>query len=315
MRFFVIRVYLAWCNALRYLAQQLASIGRAGNVVVCKMLHYLPYRVVLALFHAAYCLPWVGRRLKCRAMVARANKQALLGMREQRDFTRLTLRRKLLELAATWAQNRRVLADIAQCRAELNAVVAPLHQAGSPVILAPLHMVSDILAGMVGAGVTPGKTTVIVSSSVEAYQQQVRQLGGIDLDYCSIHDDNRDIAGNLMDAIMEAVELKRNIMIFPDITPDYTVNTNPANTSKLPCQLFGRAAHLHSGILRVARMLSAQVVFYHLYEEGGLKLRIFEPVSARNLKKMLPEVIETAICQHADDWMLWHAHSLFFINE
>lgn len=315
MRFVVVWLYLGCLNGADALRRRAAALGRWRNALACLLLRYMNYRVVLSVINGISRFPFVARSLKARAHVAAANKRALLEKGEVMDFVRLTQRRKVLEMAATWAQNPRVLADIARCSAELDAVVAPLHEAGSPVILAPLHMVSDVLAGMVGAGVTPGKTTVIVSQSVELYQREVRQLGGIEMDYCSIHDDSRDIAGNLMDAVMEAASLQRNIMLFPDITPDYTVHASRTSTAKLPCRLFGRQAHLHSGILRIARMLSAQVVFYHLYEEGGLKLHIHPPVAARGLKKMLPDIIESAIRQHPDDWMLWHAHSLYFINE
>lgn len=315
MRFFAVWVYLSWLNAIGSLARQLVKIGQIRNAFVCWLLRYLPYGAVLWIFRCTYVLPFVGRSLKNRAFVADANKQSLLDKHGQKGFVFTTQRRLVLEMAATWGQNRQILAEIAQCRKQLNEIVEPLHMAGKPVILAPLHMVSDVLAGIVGSGLTPGKTTVIVSSSVEAFQLQARSLGGIDLDYCSIHDDNREIAGNLTEAIMEAADLKRNIMIFPDITPDYTINTNPDATAKMSCQLFGRAAHLHSGILRVARMLAAEVVFYHLYDDCGLKLHAFTAVNARDLKKVMPEIIENSIRQYPDDWMLWHAHSLFFINE
>jgi lauroyl/myristoyl acyltransferase len=315
MRFFSVWVYLSWLNATGSLVRELDKIGHVRNAIVCWMLRHLPYGAVLRMFRCIYVLPFVGRKLKNRAYVADANKRTLLNKQGQKGFVFATQRRLVMDMAATWGQNRQILAEIAQCRKQLNNIVEPLHMAGKPVILAPLHMVSDVLAGIVGSGLTPGKTTVIVSSSVEVFQLQARSLGGIDLDYCSIHDDNREIAGNLMEAIMEAAELKRNIMIFPDITPDYTVNTNPDGTAKMSCQLFGRSAHLHSGILRIARMLAAEVVFYHLYDDGGLKLQVFAAVNARNLKKMMPEIIETSIRQHPDDWMLWHAHSLFFINE
>ena len=61
------------------------------------------------------------------------------------------------------------LAQMQACTRELDAVVAPLAAQKTPVVLAPLHCVSDILAAMVGAGVTPGKASVVVSSSAESY--------------------------------------------------------------------------------------------------------------------------------------------------
>lgn len=64
-----------------------------------------------------------------------------------------------------------------------------------------------------------------------------------------------------MMSVMEAAENKRNIILFPDITPDFTQFASKDKTEKLHCQLFGRQANLHSGIIRMARMMSAKVVF------------------------------------------------------
>ncbi|MBE0149747.1 ABC transporter, partial [Serratia fonticola] len=54
---------------------------------------------------------------------------------------------------------------------------------------------------------------------------------------------------------------------------------------------------------------------YYLYYDQELKIHIEPPVQARSLKARLPEIIETSIARHPEDWLLWHAHSLFFINE
>jgi lauroyl/myristoyl acyltransferase len=65
----------------------------------------------------------------------------------------------------------------------------------------------------------------------------------------------------------------------------------------------------------MARMMSAKVVFYHLYYDRGLKIIIQEPVPAKKLKQEMPLIIEQSIREHSTDWMLWHSHSLFFIND
>lgn len=315
MRFFAVWVYLAWRNSLTALMRSVEPLRRAQKHAVCWLLRHGNYRWFLGVAALGRWLRLSDRGERRRAFVAAANQQCLLGHGRQVDFAALSYRRRLLDLAATFGQNPQVQAQLERCTAQLNAVVEPLHQAGSPVVLAPLHMVSDVLAGMVGGAVFPCQATVIVSSSVEIYQEQLRQLGKVNLSYCSIHDDNRAIAGNLMAAMMEAAEHRRNIIIFPDITPDYTVNTNEAATAKLHCRLFDRAANLHSGVIRVARALSAQVVFYYLYYDQEIKIHIDPPVPARSLKSKLPELIETSIARHPEDWLLWHSHSLFFINE
>ncbi|CAI0746388.1 ABC transporter [Serratia fonticola] len=315
MRLFAVWVYLAWREALTTLARGSLPLRRAYGKTVCWLLHHGNYRWFLGLGALGRWLRLNDRGDRRRAFVAEANKQSLLGADYQGNFARTSQRRRLLELAATYGQSPQVAAQLARCQAELNAVVEPLHQAGHPVVLAPLHMLSDVLAGMVGAGVFPGQATAIVSVSVEVYHARARELGGVNLSYCSIHDDNREIAGNLMGAIMEAADHQRNIMIFPDISPDYTVNTNTAQTAKLSCRLFDRPANLHSGVIRIARALSAQVVFYYLYYDKEIKIHIDPPMPARSVKARLPEIVESSIVRHPEDWLLWHAHSLFFINE
>jgi lauroyl/myristoyl acyltransferase len=315
MRFFAVWVYLTWCNSLSSLAAIWRKVTRLRNRVALQVIRRIDYRLLLGVAYLRGLIPLGQRALRGRAAVARANKDALIGPQGKVDVVSQTSRRQVLELAATYGQNPRVLAQLAACTGQLDEVVTALHAAGSPVVLAPMHMVSDILAGIVGAGVYPGKATVIVSSSVEVYQEQARRQGGVSLDYCSIHDDNREIAVNLTDAIMEAADHQRNIIIFPDITPDFTINTNKSKTAKMHCTLFDRSANLHSGVIRIARALSAQVVFYYLYYDNGIKINIFSPVAASQLRQELPKIIEASLRQQPEDWLLWHAHSLFFINE
>ncbi|MBW7981696.1 ABC transporter [Enterobacillus tribolii] len=316
MRFFAVWLYLSWKNFTGKLAEQVGKSREWHGKTARFLFRHLDYRAGFLLAHISRGLRLTGRRRRNLALVAEENKRCLLGPdAAPLRHTWVSQRRQLLDLAATYGQSAQIQSELKQCADQLNQIVEPLHQNGSPVILAPMHMVSDILAGIVGSMVYPGKATVVVSSSAEIYQEQDRAMGGVNLTYCSIHSDNRMIAGNLMDSIMEAADHQRNIMIFPDITPDYTLDTNETRAGKLNCTLFNRPAHLHSGIIRLARVLSAQVVFYNLYYDKGIKIHIEPPVAARELKKKMPVIIEESITRHPADWLLWHAHSLYFINE
>lgn len=317
MRFWVVWIYLSWKDSHRFLMPVVEKLRRFPWKAGCFISRHLHYKLLFATAHMQRWLGLVSRAQKNRAQVANANFHCLLNEKRTLNATWIRQRREILDLAATWGQSAQVKQQLAHCSEQLDSVVAPLHAQGSPVILAPLHMVSDVLAGIVAAAVTPGKATVIVSSSiqVETLNAQARQLGGVNLSYCSIHSDSKAIAGGLMSAIDEAAELRTNIVVFPDITPDYTLNTNETRAAKFSCQLFGRPAKLHNGIIRLARMLSAQVVFYHLWYDNGIEIHIEQPVSAKSLKTQMPEIIERCITRHPDDWMLWHAHSLYFIND
>ncbi|PKB89431.1 ABC transporter [Ewingella americana] len=315
MKLFALWSVLFYKNIIvrcQYLFYKLRVISYRAH---CLLFRYIDYRIIFVLSHISRFLGLTCRDVKLRAAVAQSNRQCLLNDNKKFDYIWLTQRRQLLIKAVTYGQNRSALQELSACSTKLNEVVEPLQREGQPVILAPLHMVSDVLGTMVGAGVFPGKATVITSRSADMHSEAERQMGGVDLMYCSIHEDSKNIAEKLMASVMEAVEIKRNIILFPDITPDFTHFANKAKAEKLSCRIFDRPANLHSGIIRLARMMSAKVVFYHLYYDKGLHIYIHEPVSAKKLKNEMPRIIEKSIREYSTDWMLWHSHSLFFINE
>lgn len=319
MRFYTVWVFFVWKNFLMKLFKKIALLRALNIKIMCWLLKHGNYRWFRWFLWFAEFVSKLGlssRQDRKNAYVALANKQSLLNVGHKLDYVRLSQRRRLLELSGTFGQNPQVLAQLEACKAQLNAVIEPLHRARERVVLAPLHMVSDVLAGIVGGGVYPGKATVIVSVGSEiTYSEEDRQRGGVNLTYCSIHDDGREIADNLMKAIIETKKNKQNIIIFPDITPDYTMNVTTSNTKKLRCQLFGRPANLHTGVIRIARAMSAKVVFFFLYYDDGIKINILPAVPEKDLEKKLPVIIEASISQRADDWLLWNSHSLFFVNE
>lgn len=315
MKFFALWCALVWKNLAVKYQLALHKLGLISYRAHCLLFRRMHYRVIFAFSHVSRFLGLTRRDVKLRAVVAQSNRQCLLHDNKAFDYIWLTQRRELLVQAVTYGQNRWALQELAACTAQLNAVVEPLQRAGQSVILAPLHMVSDILSTMIGGMVYPGKATVITSRSADVYSAAERQMGGLDLTYCSIHEDNKNIAGTLMTSVMDAASNQRNIILFPDITPDFTQFASKDKAGKLKCRLFGRPATLHSGIIRLARMMSAKVVFYHLYYDNGLKIRIHDPVPAKKLKDEMPEIIEQSIREYSTDWMLWHSHSLFFIND
>lgn len=258
----------------------------------------------------------LGRQYRNRNKVATENFRSLIETKGHIDMSWIAVRRFILEEAATWGQNQKIMAQVRVCTLELDSVVAPLRQQNKPVVLAPLHMVSDVLATMVGAGVTPGNATVVVSSSAEQqkYNASARELGQVNLSYCSIHQGNKVLASQLMTAMTETATGQKNIIVFPDITPDYTVQTEEGASSKLSCHLFNRAAKLHNGVVRLSSAISAQVVFYHLYYQNGLQIKVYPPVAAKDVATQMPAIIENAVRHYPNDWLLWHSHSLYFIS-
>lgn len=313
------RLAIVWCvfsakNSLAPVLKMHGALGRGALFVLRKVVRYGYLPAILWLARGLCSLGLLGRNYRHQNAVATQNLRSLTGQRGAVNAAWIATRRSILEMAATWGQNPRMLRQMADCAAQLDKVVAPLHQQNIPVVLAPLHAVSDILSGMVAAGVTPGKATVVVSSSAEVYNQQVREMGNVSLSYCSIHQDNKQLASTLMSLMMDVAEGQQNLVIFPDITPDYTVQTEEGYSSQLACRIFDRPARLHSGVVRLSRAVSAQVVFFQLYYEGGLRIHIHEPVRARKAAAALPGIIEQSLTEHPQDWLLWHSHSLFYIN-
>lgn len=314
VRFFILWSVFSFKNSAGWLDDVKRDFSQGRLLLLRKMVRYLPLPVLLTVAKGCCALRLLGRPFRLRDAVANENTRCLTGQKVRVDAAWVAVRRRLLEEAATWGQNPVLLQQIRACAAELDAVVAPLHQQKIPYILAPLHTVSDVLAAMVGACVTPGKASVVVSSSAELYNAQTRALGGIDLSYCSIHQQSKTLAGSLMGLITDVAARQQNMIIFPDISPDYTLQAEGALAAKLPCRLFGRSAKLHNGVVRLSGVIAAQVVFYHLSYDNGLRIHIHPPVSSQNVAHALPDIIESTLREHPQEWLLWHSHSLFFIN-
>lgn len=314
IRFLIIWGVFSARNSAEFFQSLRLPFSRGYRFLARKILRYCPLPVLLGSARALCAFGLIGRQFRRQRAVATANYRCLTGQRERINAAWIAVRRRLLEEAATWGQNDAVRRQIACCARELDAVVSPLHQQQIPVILAPLHSVSDVLAAMVGASVTPYKAGVIVSSSAELYDQHARELGGVALSYYSIHQDSTALASGLTSLVADVVAGEQNMILFPDITPDYTQQAEGALSAKLSCRLFGRPARLHNGIVRLAGAMSAQVVFYHLSYDRALRIHIHSPVNAREVAQTLPRVIEQTLQEYPQEWLLWHSHSLYFIN-
>lgn len=315
MRFLPVWLYLNFKELFDKLIRNCQWLFKGYCRVVCWLMKNISISMAFKFLHIKRVLGMIGSHQKNLSQISRENKRCLLGDAFKIDFTWVAQRRQILDFAATYGQNKTIIAQLAQCSLQLDEIVKPLHQAGTPVILAPMHMVSDILAGIVAGNTYPNKGTVIVSVNAEMYQEQDRVRGGINLSYCSIHGNNESIAGNLVGACMEALDHKTNIIIFPDIVPDYTEQAGAAHSSKIKCHLFERPAHIHSGVVRLAKMISASVVMYYLYYEDGIKIHIYPVMNDKEVREKLPELIESAIKNNPQDWLLWHLHSLYFFND
>jgi lauroyl/myristoyl acyltransferase len=314
MNAWLVKSQITCLNAIDSIKIYREKTTRALSWVGYALYRILPLGIILRLERVRCSLGLVAKEIKVNDSIATANFHCLSGNTRKLHYRWNAQRRKTLDILATWSCHPEIRRQISACAQQLDNVVTPFYQAGEPVILAPLHFVSDILAVMVAAQVPPKKSTVIVSSSADNYRQKDRQYINLDIDYCSIHQDNPQIANSMMTAIDEARNNFRNIIVFPDITPDFTAHTNDQRAARFACELFGRKGNLHNGVPRLARTLKATVVVYYLTFDSEIRIHIAPPQSYQKIKKELPCLIESAISQYPDDWMLWHSHSLFYIN-
>jgi len=292
--------YLAWVQS----ARERLTIWMVRNINTTLLTHLF------------VLIKWLGfRNKKDRAneALSQENMKCLINGGKYRSFIRSKVQQEILETAATCAFNKSILKQLNQCSVELDNIVSKLHAQGNPVIMAPLHMLSDTLAAMVASNVTPMKATVIIlSHSGEKYPQEICQSAGFNIEYCPIDVNNGQLTKQLKTAYTEGIKQKTNIVIFPDITPYYTGADINKNKNMVACKIFNRPAHLHQGVIRFSKMLNAKVVFYYLHYDKGIKIHIYTPVEAVNVELETPKIIENAIKRSPESWLLWHQHFLYF---
>ena len=244
--------------------------------------------------------------------LAEENFKCLIGRKPRYSLSWTQLQRVILENAATWRRNEKILEEIQQCAAQLNHIVSGLRQQGGNVILAPLHIVSDTIAAIVASYVAPKISTIIVSSGAEKFREVCRTNENARLYFCSIHQDNIAFSRQLSAVINDVIEGKQNIIIFPDIPPTYTSMVSELGKNKIKCKLFDRPAKLHDGILRLSKIMSASVLFFYIYYDGGLKIKVYSPIEPEQIAVQAPVIIEESIREYPEQWTLWHNGFLFF---
>lgn len=196
---------------------------------------------------------------------------------------------------------------------ELNGIIANVKKDGTPVILAPLHMVSDLLAVFVASKASQCKTTVIISAGAHKLTQKDFSHRGVNLHYCSIHQSKYNFAEKMTILLDEVIAGDNNLIIFPDIIPSYsTHNADTLNGSRLTCRMFNRAASIHAGIIKLSKMTKAKVIPFYLSYGNSFSIHVYSPVCHLKIAEELPRILESAILNNSDDWLLWHYKKLYF---
>ncbi|WP_253380186.1 hypothetical protein [unidentified bacterial endosymbiont] len=314
MNIAILRVWSSYHRVRDCLSHSVARVRKEGAIARFRIVRKIPLRLAFLWAHARRSLGLYGKAYRLREQVAIANQRCLLP-NASLHYTWTAQRRELLEFYATWGQSPQLQSEIERCAELLGARAQALVEAGKPLIFAPLHMTSDVVSVIVASKATSLHTTVVVSSNASQWNEQARALGKVDVDYCSVESSSKEIGLNLATACMDVAENKRDLVVFADMVPDYTFHNSETVQDKLSCHLFGRPAYLHSGLLRLAKVTKANILFFYLYYDRGLQISIFPGVEYRHASIMMPQIIEQAITESPNDWLLWHRHCLYFLNE
>lgn len=185
-----------------------------------------------------------------------------------------------------------------------------------PVVFMPLHILNDNLAG-VTATLAAGKNNyVVVTNSDDRVKLQ-------QLPWYKTHLADRfhtiNVETDRRDALPRAIKEVRNkqacLTIFPDILPEYTARLVSRPQPKEQAVIFGRPALRHAGPAKIAGLTDAQVVpFYIYWHRGHLKIKVMPAMKAVDGLLDLDRVIEEALREKPEQWMLWHFSSFFYFN-
>ncbi|EFV1354223.1 hypothetical protein HRM90_003557 [Salmonella enterica] len=314
MDIFILHVWALYNHAVSKFNALMQITHRKFSVIKFRVALRIPVRYVFAWAYIKRLTGLYAKGYRLRACVANANQRCLLPQ-SSLNYTLTANRREIIEFYSTWGQDTQILQQIDCCAEELRRVAKKVVDAGTPLILAPLHMMSDVAAVIVASRANPIKSTVVVSSNANEWNARARAQGNIDVDYCSVEQNTHGIGLSLATACIDVSEGTRGLIVFADMVPDYSMRSSDKAQDKFLCRMFNRPSYLHNGLIRLSKVTKADVIFFHLYYDQQIKIRVLPAISYKNVRNELPEVIEQAITQFPQDWLLWHQHCLYFINE
>lgn len=246
-----------------------------------------------------------------------ATNQLLVGIPDDKRETSssIWLRKHLFDYHLG-RRNPILLAQLEQCADTINQYILTMDQ-NHPVILAPMHFVSDLVVGVMSSMVSPRRAIIISTHEDDALcenEDEVLRLLNISMKKSNpLHIK----ISELKSLIRSVKQRKENFIIYPDALPEVTYQLTQKNMKTFKCHLFKREAKLHYGIVELARMCDAQVLFYGIYydkEKQKINVDIYGESSHQELEVNAPKFIEGAILKHPEDWMLWSSPSFFYFN-
>lgn len=294
----------------------LRGCGRgARETLAAALLRHLPYRWLLSVSAGLDVVPRHRRDARRRVAYGSFNLPNVIGAGVRTDHARLWRHKRVLEAALAF-RNRSLIRELEGCAARLADALQRARAHGRPVILAPLHMHSDLLATLVCARASAFPTAVITAhddSTVSARDEAALRAHG-NLDIQRLNPLALDDGAFL--AFMRRVRKGQGTLVaFPDAPPEVTYRVFRRSMRTYDCRLFDRPARLHQGVPELARLCGAHVLFFCLTRRHG-RFAIDEAgcVAPDEVADRMPAILQRAVLAHPHEWLFWHTPSLFSFN-
>jgi hypothetical protein len=248
------------------------------------------------------------KRDRFSAQIWDANRERLIGDEHTIGYRELKRRRILLE-SAIYHADPKLKAMMIECAAELSRAREALIQRGYTAIFAPFHFCSDAVATVTAAMVPPYRCHAYSIYSQNYFgNDEADHLKSFGAELIQHHPDNPATHQRVM--LREVRTGLANIVIFPDILPQFTAGLLGRVMRTRNVTLFDREARLHSGAEEIARMAGGKLIPYYVYwKDRRLSIRIFEP--CEDIEE-IASCIEQSLRECGDQWLLWHFPSLFY---
>lgn len=300
------------------------------NEGLMKMLTSLlfPYRKCEALWWRNFPYPWHLKihvfahalsfifhgSMRKRDSQANINMQWVKPGAKHHAHLTLWAKKRCLE-KAFYFHNKSLLREVKMCAVKLQAQVEVLRATGTPVIFAPMHTISDMLAAMVCGFVTPGNLAIISSHKTNSLgPDEAAGYAALNMTLVKFHpvDSNPVVLKQILRSVKNH---STNLLVYPDVLPEVTERVFKKSMRTTDCKMFDRPAKIHSGLSELSRMAGATVIFFCLFErDGKLDIDILDQVQFAHVPEATPNIIQRAITSYPYVWLLWHSPSFFYFN-
>lgn len=278
---------------------------------------HIPYRYFYKLSACSFRSHfwYLNDRLRCLDKITISNKSLAINsasLPEAFIHRKLWQEKKILD-RCIYFNNRQLDIELSSAASHLQASINDILSSGNTVILAPLHMVSDVAVGVFLSYLGAESVSIISNHDFESIGPNEKSI----LNEKKINLINpSSIGGGALKNIIKNIKNNKILFaIYPDAPPEMTWRLSQKSMRTFDCKIFSRKARLHSGLADLAKITKSTVLFFCLVDNGhSLNVDIIGSLTWDNIMRLSPELIEKTIRNHSDSWLLWHTPSLFYFN-